>query len=293
MEIYKESGTTVQVEIPSSAVEPIGKVTRGAVSTPPSVLTATTHDGYKLAPVVIPYSYTTTEGDLTVSVTFTIDNVQTTKSAGYNVITPILLRSDVPDISSADYNDLEPIVRHYLEVYCHQYFGRYAGIETVRGKSFDYLRLPVRLITLNGISFNEEDYEPDSFFTGDDGWQLHRANWETLTIKQSPPDPSTLNPSGIITAPYSRLNTTFWQDRPYALDGVWGYDAVPTPVREAAKLLMADWSCQDASYRNKYLENFRAADWRIQFKSQAYAGTGNLTADMLLNDYVRTRMEIV
>ena len=283
----------MQIEAPSSATSFIGKVTRGANSTYPASLTAVAYDGYKLVPVVIPYSYTLTEGELTVSITFTIDNAQITKNVIYNVVTPIIYRSDVSDISSTDYNDLEPIVRHYLEVYCNQYFGRYEGVETVRGKSFDYLRLPVRLITLNDVSFNEETYEASSFFTGDDGWQLHRANWETLTIKQAPPDPDTLNPSGVITAPYSRLNTTFWQDRPYDLDGVWGYEVVPSNVREAAKLLMADWSCQDASYRNKYLENFRAADWRIQFKSQAFAGTGNLTADMLLSDYVRTRMEIV
>ena len=293
MEIYKESGTTVTVEVPEAATSFIGVVARGEDSTQPAVLTSTTLDGYKTVPVVVPYAFTTSEGEVTVSVTFTIDNVQVTKTDMFRVVTPIIKRSAVPDISSADYNDLEPIVRHFLEVYCYQYFGTYVGVETIRGKGFDYIQTPLRLITMDSISFNEEEYDAAGFVVKDDGWLIKRANWETLTLKQAPPDPDTLVSNGIITAPYSRLNTTFWMDQPYAIDGVWGYEAVPTPVAQAAKLLMEDWSCQDAKYRNKYLENFRAADWRIQFKSQAFAGTGNLTADMLLNDYTRTRMEII
>jgi len=75
----------------------------------------------------------------------------------------------------------------------------------------------------------------------------------------------------------------------YPISGVWGYEAVPESVKEAARLLVNDYACADSQYRDRYLTSMTAADWRIQFNSGAFVRTGNVRADQLLSEYVTTR----
>jgi hypothetical protein len=92
---------------------------------------------------------------------------------------------------------------------------------------------------------------------------------------------------GVITAPGATGRATAWKDDyKFAIRGDWGYKSVPTAVQEAAKLLVNDYGCSEAVYRDRYLESIKAADWRLQFSSQAWEHTGNARADQLLSEFV-------
>lgn len=80
---------------------------------------------------------------------------------------------------------------------------------------------------------------------------------------------------------------------PVKVLGNWGYETVPTDIKEAALLLIEQALCSDSLYRERYLQSMTAADWRIEFNSQAYAGTGNAIADKILAKYQVSHMAVV
>lgn len=79
----------------------------------------------------------------------------------------------------------------------------------------------------------------------------------------------------------------------FAIKGVWGYENVPNDVLTAADLLYNDYACADAAYRNRFINSMRAGNWRFDLRDDAFAGTGNLTADRLLDKYRIDSMVII
>lgn len=92
---------------------------------------------------------------------------------------------------------------------------------------------------------------------------------------------------GVTVAPTASGGATKWKsDYPFEITGDWGYERVPEPVREAARLLVNDYACSEQLYRDRYLESIKAADWRLQFSTRAWDHTGNARADHLLAEFV-------
>jgi hypothetical protein len=79
----------------------------------------------------------------------------------------------------------------------------------------------------------------------------------------------------------------------YAVDGLYGYAGVPEKVYEATILLINDYLCKDAVWREKYLNHIEVRDWKFTFGPEAFRGTGNLLADQLLQDFVSTNMVVI
>jgi hypothetical protein len=283
-EIYRHSinkAVTLGINATGAVTARVGRTTATLAST-----TVTTVDAPDYKAAKVPYSISRLDGDFFVEWTYTVESVAYTMLQKHTVVTP-LVDFAVVRVDQATYDDLEPLVRHFIEGHCRQFFGLIEGSEVVRGYGWDYLQLPMRLETFDSITFNATEYEPAAFEVRDDGWVLTRQNLEGLTIKEAPPEPS-----GVIMAP-NYQSWRFNKGWEYTVTGQWGYERVPEEVSQAANLLLDDWSCLDAKYRAKYLENYRTADWRIQFKSQAFHGTGNLTADALLEEYQREQMVLI
>lgn len=267
----------------TSVTARIGRELDSLSSTTVSIVDGGVGPYYRSA--LVPYSISRADGVFYVEWTFTIDGNQYTRIDQHEVVTPFVIYEE-SELSQEDYEELEPIVRRFINAYTNNYFGYYEGFEIVRGQGLDYLHLPNRLDNLVSIEFNGAAYEPEAFVVIGDRY-LKRRPGIVLDIKDAPPEELLPpNSTGVIVSPYANKNMVFWDDRDYAINGGWGYRSVPENIIRAAKLLLKDWSCADAAYRNKYLENMRASDWRIQFKDAAFAGTGNLTADKLLGDYI-------
>lgn len=270
--------------------------------------------------VTLTMADTQDEGELDIHWSFMMDGVDVTKDDHFEVVTPYLSLSEVKkivgDIDDEQAFDIEAAVRHIINAHTGQSFGydRNKTI-TVEGHGEIALRLPRRLVNLTGLGTLTANLDPNAAIIVSDGWYLKKA-WanEISTVESSsvywgdyrdntvfdnniysdpdgdgePPivGPLASRPGGVIVAPGTGSATPWKNDYPFTITGDWGYKTVPAPVKEAARLLVNDYACQEIAYRDRYLESIKAADWRLQFSAQAWEYTGNVRADQLLSEFV-------
>lgn len=263
---------------------------------------------------------TSTEGELEVEWSLSIDNAPVTKTDHLEVVTPYLTISEVkaiaPEADDQEALRIEQSVRHIINSHTGQSFG-YARDKTitVEGHGESALRLPQRLIRISGLGTLTADLDTRATIIVSDGWYLKKA-WADVTAVvendsqfwgdfsdgvfdnsiYSDPDgdgreplygPLGARPGGVIVAPGSSGHATAWKnDYPFRITGDWGYKTVPANVKEAARLLANDYACMENAFRDRYLDSIKAADWRLQFNSRAWESTGNVRADQLLSEYV-------
>lgn len=242
----------------------------------------------------------------------------------YEVVTPLLSKQELQriidneDATEADLWEVEAAVRHVIQAHTGQKFGFDRGKAlTVEGHGETALRLPERLVSITGVNTLTSSLDRSAFIIVSDGWYLKKAWANATPLTQatesqfwgdfmnnsvfdnniySDPDgdgeppivgPLASRPGGITVAPGASGRATAWkQDYPFEITGDWGYKTVPANVKEAARLLVNDYACSEAAYRDRYLESIKAADWRLQFSSRAWESTGNARADQLLDEYV-------
>lgn len=239
--------------------------------------------------VTVQLPYLQYDGQVAINWSFSIPGSGTyTDRIYYDVVTPILTNQEIADIYSpetitdADYAKNEAAVRHIINAYCGQTFGKYISTWSVSGDASYSLALPARLLEV--INVNGE-ISPNYTILGG-GFNLRHGVYGETNIKA---DVGTQQDSGVIYDPYSVHTARYEENTTYKIYGIWGYNAVPATVKEAAKLLINDYACADAAYRDRYLTSMTAADWRIQFNSGAFIGTGNVRADQLLEPFVLKR----
>lgn len=234
--------------------------------------------------------YLQSEGRLTLTWNINIPGSGTFAEKDYfDIVTPILPLKEVLEIvegaTDKEAQAVESAVRHIINAHTGQKFGKFIGTHSVRGGNGLALQLPARLIELNTVNGTDAA----GYFTLEgDGYVLRHFPWGVPPIKA---DYYGLHEhkGGVIHNPNNVRLGEFYQSMTYDINGTWGWYEVPTQVAEAAKLLVNDYACADSQYRDRYLVSMTAADWRIQFSSGAYAKTGNVRADQLLNDYVLKR----
>lgn len=220
----------------------------------------------------------TVEGVLVIEWNFTVSSNAFSIREYYDVVTPYALWSDfntLGTVAYADYVLCERIARKVINAYCGQEFGKITATLPQEGTGNDGLKLSKRLISLTDVTWPTIDsrpgvvigWIPTEWETTADGWVLRT---QPNVTKIDPVDPD---------------NPIFKRNIIYNVTGVWGYEGVPSSVEEASKILIADYLCVDHKYRDKYLSDVKMGDWKFQFTSKAWTGTGNATADELLQDY--------
>jgi hypothetical protein len=240
-----------------------------------------------------------------------------TKTDSYEIITPLLSRREikriVTDATNDDVTRIEAAVRYIIQSHTGQAFGKRTKSRVVVGAGEDAIALPERLLSLTGISTLTATLNPKSIVLIADGWYMKKRWSDAVTTLEndslywygqgySEPEvfpseaphglghsPNRFGHGKIISAPGRNSGTVWKDDYPFTITGTWGYDNIPTPVVEAAKLLVNDYACGDHVYRDRYLDSVNASDWQIQFNALAYLQTGNVRADQLLNDFVMKR----
>lgn len=300
METYRNELANVDLEVPVAAITGTFEVTayegETLLYTFPTV--GAIPGGYR---VTLPFSLVQT--DRTFDVRWKFDYVEGSAIKTYNsvteveVVTPIIplsqLTSLLDDVSEEDRREAEAVVRRIVEVYTGQSFGKFYGTKDVNGNDGTELALPNPLISFSSVSDYQFNYEPSIFLIRGEGWFLTGAPGAYWEIKNAPPEEVLDTFNNVIYAPGTVKKRDFEFCNTYTITGYWGYDSVPVPVVQAAKMLISDYACQDSSYRDRYLQSMKAADWRVQFTQAAYDGTGNLKADQLLNPYKLTNMVVI
>jgi hypothetical protein len=291
MELYRGISQQVTLDVPATASQVMASfylddVQVGLIVQPTVVGT--------LTDISVPYAAVAEEGELRVELSFMEDFSYYTNNFYYDVVTPYLSIHEIKRIVSSSMSDqeavdLERAVRLVIDSYCGQTFGYRRKTITVRGRNDNPLRLPERLDVFEGMSASlyPAVTVTDGYLIQDDGWSLR---WSYVGSQVYDQYVTTTNP---IVYPYGAYERQFSDPVIYSITGYWGHRRVPEKVSEAARVLANDYACSEQMYRDRYLVSMTAADWRLQFASAAYARTGNVRADELLGDFVRTGIGVV
>lgn len=280
-EIYRNSTQFVYLDIHGSVAD--ATPTAVCNGTPLEVTGPQTIDsGAQRWTATIGLVQTQNVGELKVTWDFTLDGLTAQKVDYFDVVVPLVELGDLlvefadAGVAEADLLRVEKKVRNYIENYTNQKFS--PSLETITVKATGTnLILPKRLISVT---------ETNPTFLG--GYTIDNDGWGmTLTV------PYDYDYPGVIVAPYSNPNVFYRNVQNVAITGRWGYDRVPQAVQEAAELLIEDFIAPESVYRDKYLASLTSPDWRIQFNSKAFTGTGNARVDQLLSGFVNTNRWLV
>lgn len=210
----------------------------------------------------VPYRAIAFEGEMTASWTFVESGQTATVVETYELVTSVYPINKIVkehDLTTEEAEKVESLVRHIINSYTGQTFGKFAGVLEAEGNGQGKLFLPRRLITLNTVS--------------------------PLVARSY-----TISGANFFLNASSR---TFLNNEKYLINGIWGYNGVPAAVQQAADILIRTIVSDEPSYRDRYLNAIRSADWRIDYNSRAFDGTGNVTADQLLDPFVLYRIAVI
>lgn len=300
MELIKGYANEVKFSVPADLDEATFTVTYGETTTAP----ASADIDAGVATATIPYAAVVENGLVQVQLDFTYQTNDYTQTKTANVATPYVDIWELRDILGTDTNawKIEAGVRRIIDSHCDQTFTFSTKTVNVLSNGYDVLVLPERLITFTSMSvgvlplYDTETATGDTTWLGQgvytltgDGWYIRAAqcDWPIYF-----PDPViiTTNP---ITNPFHVLSKPYMNGVYYAVTGSWGWTDVPEDVREAARLLVNDYACNESLYRDRYLSEMSAADWAIKYMGGAYSNTGNVRADQLLAPYVKNKWVVV
>lgn len=326
MELYVNSATrTVSLEVPVQPVAGTLDVNiYDNVGVLKHTVATVVSNGNSLS-FTFPFFLAQTDGDYTVKWDFkyledTVEYDYSNETA-VAVVTPILPLSEIAGILGVEVSNervgiTEAAVRNIIQSHTGQRFGFFKN-RTLRIEAHGEraLRLPERLLEISGMSTLSATLEPTATIITSDGWYLKKGWAHELTAISNtstywgassagvpandhdddgiwtlplPGEPGYEKTGhGLVIAPPGARTPTVWRDDyPFSITGNWGYKSVPGAVQEAARLLVNDYGCREAAYRDRYLESIKAADWRLQFSSRAWESTGNARADYLLSEFV-------
>lgn len=294
MEIYKNDLKPVFLEVPASIM---AGTTSAVVQLlddkgvflhdfPRVAATTTEPTGYS---VDLPWGLTQIDQDLFVSweLTYVEDGVTRVfkERQQVQIVTPILPLSEVARINNSldnevDTYDLERRVRYAIQSYTGQEFGRFKTTYEVRGSGSSQLVLPAPLLEIHGADFPTANVQ---VFNG--GTLLSYPDHIWFGIKDAPPE-EVLDQFYYTNGPIRVQNNYAFNDgRRFKISGIWGYHDVPGDVKQAARLLAADYACDESLWRDRYMDSVRAGNWRFEVNELSFQGTGNVVVDQILAKY--------
>lgn len=276
-EIYKSAQNKAVMLGVTSASGVSAKIIRG--TTVLTALVASTSSDYAAS---IPYAITNSEGPFSVEWTYTVESNVYVRTDSHEIVSPLL---PLASLNSAEKIEVEQAVRYFIEAYTNNWFGSFSGKLAFEGTGHDTVELPRRLRSMTEISINGVVQSLANFVVTGDGMFLNRTSPANYEIRQAPPDDIIIYPNNVIVAPSVSPVRGFADNSLIEITGLWGYEQVPQDVMLAADLLFNDYMCADAAYRNRFVNSIRAGNWRFDLRDDAFAGTGNLTADRLLDKY--------
>lgn len=291
MEIYNGEATTIKVDLPAGTTGPVTVNVKRDGTTIIGPINPVLADNS--ITVDIPYVHTVLDGDLTIETSFMLTGSNLTKVTAARIVTPLLtieeIREILPQATDDEIKRVERKVRSVIEAFTGQYFGKYSGTLNVYGSGDSFLYSPRRIISITGLVYNGTAFNTDGFVITREGWAVTPVKgWVRV---DSISDGDIFRSGPVITSPYG--TATFTSGISYGIQGTFGYEYVPLDVKEAARALVNDYACQESLYRERYISDIRAADWRFAFNTGAFAGTGNVVADQLLAGYQKNILAVI
>lgn len=236
---------------------PVRRVTQGVYAVPVNNTDIQTKNAS------VEFSYSLPDyGDIVDSQSFEIAR----RLVSYDEMQQVL----TPELTYENYSEVERTVRGVIEAHCRQSFNYWYGTNTAVGNDgiimlpqhldrLEYVEKKLSAINSYHISFSDDGYEVTA-----DGMAIQ--NIECLEQQK-----------------YMQAKA---RQSDYLIRGQWGYKSVPTPVKQAAALIVQNKLCPSGSWHENYIDNLRSDNMRVQFNPSSYDdSTGVYDADQLLSMY--------
>lgn len=195
----------------------------------------------------------------------------------------------------SEFTAAERYARKLIENYTGQMFDQYTDTFSIYGTDSDSLVLPAKLINLYSLYSNDIllkdtvndidnwNYQVDITESGF-GIRINRAGMMDNTVYTA---------NGMVPPSIHDSSGVFQRGIRYTIFGKFGYDYVPDQVELACIELIKDYFSKDKMWRNKYVQKISTFDWDFEYGSEATAGTGNLYADRLLEDFIVSKAMLI
>ena len=259
--------------------------------------------------VYIPLTYTDRQRQLRLNWSYTVGSVSTEINHKVYVQTPYTdlsqaidslgLGSDFSDPNSKSYAELcnaERYARKLIEAYTQQQFYLYDDVQIAYGSGSDVLPLPYKLAELHELYQN--DILLLNTLTNVNNWNYNTIISESgfgIRVNRADMLDNTVYTANGMVPP--TINDTwggsFAVGSTYRVQGKFGWEEVPDEIDLACIELMKDYFSKDKIWRNKYMKSIQTFDWKFEYNSGTYSGTGNLYADQLLLPYVINKMVVI
>lgn len=305
MEIYRgTSNATLSLKVPAALTgATIEFISNGVVIHEASTVT---FDGVDTYTTTVPWHLTRQDQDFFVDWTYSFMEHGVTHTIkerqAIQIVTPLLPLEEIARIAEKtlpadlDYvTDLERKVRSTIQTLSGQQFGKWYGVQTSTGNGNNRLSLPAPILEFTRFSFDGIVRPNWGITIINDGWALSGGTIEITSIKQAPPEwmLDRFDYDGKIRAPMVYDAHTFRDGVEYIVEGLWGYHDVPADIRQAARLLVNDYACDESLWRERYIDSIRAGEWRFEFNPNAFTGTGNVQVDQILSTYRRAMLAVI
>lgn len=238
---------------------------------------------------LVPYPITRVDGKFRLEWTYTVDGASYTKVEYHDVVTPVFREADLVAWDS-DFSRLgtpaifrlEAIIRRVIQEVTGQKFNyEYDRIE-VTANNRGVISMPKRLVEATGLNDVSASLVDSIVLRKNDGWTITATRGESWIDHFEGP----------IRLPGQTFGH-FVMGVNYVISGYWGYPSLPEDIAIAARILAEDYGCDESLWRDRYIANIRAADWRFEFNKKAFVSTGNVKADQILEKYTLNRMVVV
>lgn len=242
---------------------------------------AVTRAGIGQYEYITPLSLSESSRTLKVVWSFDLNASPATKTDYITIINPYVTLSEIrstysslADKSDEDLSTMERRVRMAIDRYCGQNFD-YVSSKTVKvvGTGSDSVLLPQRILSLTSVSH-------DSVVLKDGTVDLVQINPESewlLSWKFSEGDVKS------DVSSWLRSERKFRDGDVFTVVGDWGWRFVPNGVNMAALLLIGTYFCSDFNFRNRNVKSVQSIESGFAFFE--HEGTGNLEADLILDDF--------
>lgn len=235
--------------------------------------------------VAIPYAITKTDGPFWVKWYFTLESEDHERVEEHAVVTPVFTKAELTNwdtdftiLSDEKIIYLERLVREIIQTYTNQKFGYRDGTITLWGNGGPIIYSGERIISLQNSQYS---YLPD-------GYGIHTGSSSfpyNLNVKI--PIQEEILHNGLSAV------INFREGAPYTFTGTFGWVSIPEEVKTAALYIAEAFTCNESLWKERYIKSVRAADWRFDFSEEIFRSTGSLTADQLLDPYVRIGYAVV
>jgi hypothetical protein len=208
--------------------------------------------------------------------------------------------ADYSDPNKKTYQEMleaERYARKLIETFTGQRFYLQDASHTLYGNETDTLPLPRKINKIHKIYSNDILLVDNLAQPPVNNWgyslQISESGFGVRINRANMLDNTVYTANGMVPPSITDTSGVFSNHITYILEGRFGWEDVPDEISMACLELMKDYFSKDKVWRNKYIKNISTFDWKFEYDSATFSGTGNNYVDQILSDYVITQMVVI